>query len=224
MDLKVKDVAELLRQSEEKIRKLASDGELPSYKLNREYRFNRDEVESWITQQKQIYPLKEEPNPRPGMQQFSFYRALNRGGVSNTITGKTKEEIIPRAVELIASQLKLDPEILSEMLLDREKLMPTSINNGIAIPHTRECIQKVPFDLVMLVFLKKPIEYGALDGKPVDTLFFLFASSDKNHLHLLAKIAHLCSDPKGLALLKSQPDKTKTLEFIKDWESKLDII
>lgn len=235
MDLKIKDVAELLNISETTIRRMLKNGEIPAYKLNSQYRFSRNEIEAWMMQQKlglgsaekelptrageqQIYPAKHES----GANQFSLYRAINRGGVHN-VKGKTKEELIRNAVELIAPTLRLDPAVLSELLIDREKLMPTAFNNGIAVPHARECLSQVPFDLVAVVFPEKPIEYGALDEKPVEALFFLFATGDKIHLHFLAKIAHFSSNDKALAMLKSRPEKGKLLEFIREWEGKLRI-
>jgi nitrogen PTS system EIIA component len=110
---------------------------------------------------------------------------------------------------------------LTDLLLDREALQPTALNNGIAIPHTRDFLLNVHHDMVPVVFPEKSISYGALDGKPVHTLFFLFASDDKKHLHLLAKIAHLSSQPTALALLQSQPSKETLLEYVKNWEGSI---
>ncbi len=236
MDLKIKDVAELLNISETTIRRWLQSGKIPAYKLNSQYRFSRIEIEDWMmnrklglsqeegelpnpTGEEQIFPPKQES----GAQQFSLYRAINRGGIHHNVKGVTKEEVIRNTMELIAPTLRLDPAVLSELLIDREKLMPTAFNNGIAVPHTRECLSRVPFDLVAVVFPEKPIEYGALDEKPVDTLFFLFATGDKMHLHFLAKIAHFSSNEKALALLKSRPEKGKLMEFIREWEGKLRI-
>ena len=234
MDLKIKDVAELLNVSETTIRRWLLDGKIPAYKLNRQYRFSRIEIENWMMKQKlfltqkpfdlkpsgeeQIYPVKQET---AGNQQFNLYRAINRGGIYNDIPGKTKEEVIRNTMELIAEQLHLDAAVLSELLIDREKLMPTAFNHGIAVPHARECIQHIPFDIVTVVFPKEPIDWGALDAKPVHTLFFLFATGDKIHLSLLAKIAHFSGDKKALALLQSQPEKSYLMEFIRKWESTL---
>lgn len=239
MDLKIKDVAELLNVSETTVRRWLIDRKIPAYRLNRQYRFSRIEIENWMMKRKlqfteesqehrndevQIYPQSEQGKSTlsgSGAQQFSLYRAINKGGVYDNIAGDNKETIIRNTMDVIANELLLDPEVASELLIDREKLMPTSLNHGIAVPHARECLTKVPFDLVAIVFPKKPIEYGALDGKPVDILFFLFASGDKIHLHLLAKIAHLSSNPKALNLLKSHPSKGALLEFIKEWEGNL---
>lgn len=238
MDLKIKDVAELLNISETTIRRWLLNGKIPAYKLNSQYRFSRIEIENWMmnrklgfsqesadlrsaTGEEQIYPPKSESQGQSGVHQFSLYRAINRGGVHHNVKGETKEEVIRNAMELIAPALRLDPAVLSELLIDREKLMPTAFNNGIAVPHARECLQKVPFDLVAVVFPEQPIEYGALDEKPVEILFFLFAGGDKNHLHLLAKIAHFSSNEKALQMIKSRPEKAKLMEFIREWEGKL---
>ena len=236
MDLKIKDVADLLNVSETTIRRWLLDRKIPAYKLNRQYRFSRIEIENWMMKQRlklsseedrflptqtgeeQIFPQKKE-----GHQQFSLYRTINRGGVYIDVKGETKEEIIHNVTPLIANQLRTDPEVLSELLIDRENLMPTAFNNGVAVPHARECLQQAPFDLVTVVFPKKPIEYGALDGKPVDILFFLFATGDKIHLHLLAKLAHLSSDSTLINFIRTKPEKLQLLESILDWENTLNI-
>jgi PTS system nitrogen regulatory IIA component len=245
MDLKIKDVAELLNVSEKTIRRWLMDGKIPAYRLHSQYRFSRIESENWVMScklhQDQASPLKfsgsplcsspqiafeqeeaeEEAEPKVGLQQFSRYRAIHKGGILCAVPGTTKEEIISTTVKQSAKILGCDIDILTELLLDREKLMPTALNHGVAVPHTREFVFKGPFDVVIVVFPEKPIEYGALDGNPIHTLFFLFASGDKHHLHLLAKIAHLSSNEKMLQLLKSSPDKQTLLAHVQDWEANL---
>ena len=53
------------------------------------------------------------------------------------------------------------------LLMDREKLMPTALNNGIAVPHTREVLLNRTTDIVVMVSPSQPIDWGALDKKPV---------------------------------------------------------
>ncbi|MCB1082906.1 MAG: PTS sugar transporter subunit IIA, partial [Simkania sp.] len=74
-------------------------------------------------------------------------------------------------------------------------------------------------DVVVVVFPKTPIDWGALDENPVHTIFFLFACDDKRHLHLLAKLAHLSSNDEALELMRSKPLKKELLDYVKDWES-----
>jgi PTS system nitrogen regulatory IIA component len=96
--------------------------------------------------------------------------------------------------------------------------MSTSLGHGIAIPHARDFIFPKPFDVVSVVFLKSPIDYGALDGEKVKTLFFLFACDEKRHLNLLAKIAHLVKSDETRSFLSLKPQKADLLTYVKEWE------
>ena len=226
MDLKLKDVTELLNVSETTIKRWIADGKIPYYRLHNQYRFSRSEIENWVLSCKQggdFSPFAEEEftKEKLGTQQFGLFRAVHKGGVYANIPGDTKEEVIRNAMEEIAKDLHLDAEVITELLLDRENLMPTALSNGIGVPHTRDFLLQESYDVIAVVFPKKPIEYGALDGQPVDTLFFLFACDDKRHLHLLAKLAHLSSKPENLSYLKKHPTKAQLLEYIKNWESNI---
>jgi PTS system nitrogen regulatory IIA component len=239
MDLKIKDVAELLNLSETTIRRWLGEGKIPAYRINHQYRFSRIEIENWMMRCKlknsqsnlsalheaQIYPpVDEDPHDisfRGGMHHFCLYRAIHQGEVFAAISGATKEEIIRGTTKAIAQKLNVDAEVLSELLIDREKLMPTALNNGMAVPHARDLFRKGPLDMVFVVYPSEPIEYGALDGMPAHTLFFLFAGNDKGHLQLLAKLAHLGSSSQVLEFLRTKPPKKELLDFLRSWEGQV---
>lgn len=223
MDLTIDEVSELLSSSPDTVEKLAQDGDIPSYKLNNTTRFfSREEIENWMVHRKKEPKMKSgssfEANPCNGRGHFCFYRAIHHGGIYTDIEGSTKEEIIRNTCELAAEKMQFDPQLTAEILLDRESLMPTSFGNGFAIPHPREILSQRDEDAIIVVYPKTPLEYGALDNKPVHTLFFLFSSSDKSHLHLLAKIAHLISDETAQAFFREKPTKEALLDLIRAWE------
>lgn len=235
MDLKIKDVADLLNVSESTIRRWITDGKIPNYRINQHYYFSRTEIENWVISRKDktegISPFVRHQEmesssisiPRAqttgGNKQFSLFRAIHKGDVLYHVVGQTKEEVIRTTMRKMAKILHVDAEVMTDLLLDRESLMPTALNNGIAVPHTRDSLLNTHHDVVIVVFLEKPLEYGALDGKPVHTLFFLFACEDKRHLHLLAKIAHLSHQSSALDFFQTQPSKEQLLSFVKEWES-----
>ncbi len=240
MDLKIKDVAELLNVSETTIRRWLKDGKIPAYQLNHQYRFNKSEIEDWMMKCKlksdadknSFSPFQEEELfsrgskvgslHRTGTQSFSLYRAMNKGGVLLDVPGRTKEAVIRFAMQKAAPRVGLDPELITELLLDRESLMTTGLNKGIAVPHPRDPVLTLPgSDLIITVFPEAPVNYGSLDGQPVHTLFFLFSASDKTHLHLLSKIAHLSSDQTILDFFSQKPHTDKLLGFVKEWEAKI---
>jgi nitrogen PTS system EIIA component len=230
MDLKIKDVAELLNVSETTVKRWLTTGEIPAYYIG-EYRFNRNEIEDWVMKQKLVHPVTSSDNhsktsrkadshsiTKGGIKQYSLYRAVHKGGVLYDIPGNTKEEVIRSVMKRIASQLNLDADVLTDLLLDRENLQSTGLGNGIGLPHTRDHLLNTHQDVVVVAFPEKPINYGSLDGKPVHTLFFLFACDDKRHLNLLYKIAHLVHRDDLIEFLQSKPSKESVLEYIKNWE------
>lgn len=237
MDLKIKDVAELLNVSETTVRRWLNDSKIPAYKLNGQYRFSRIEIENWMMSQKlkvkensiepgEMLSLKDEKTQnllsgQIGSQAFSLFRAVYKGGVISNVSGRSKKEVVFASVKIIAENLGLDADVIFELLMDRENLMPTALNHGVAVPHTRDFLLQKPFDVVNIVYLDRPIEYGALDGQPVHTLFFLFANQDKTHLHLLAKLAHLTRSNEALAFFQRRPSKKEVLAYLKEWEVKV---
>lgn len=239
MDLKIKDVADLLNVSETTIRRWLKDGKIPAYQLNHQYRFSRGEIEDWMMkcklnlgkdgfspfEEKQIYPEPEEsPVVRGGTQQFGLYRAMHKGGVISDVVAKNKHQLIQMVMQKVAPRLGLDPDLMTELLIDREELMSTALNSGIAVPHPRDIVLEVPgSDALITVFPQKPIDYDALDGQPVHVLFFLFSSSDKSHLHLLSKLAHLGNQQTALDFLASKPTQENLLAYIKEWEANIRI-
>ncbi len=218
MDLTLEDVAQLLNVSEVTLEKWVTEGKIPYYRLKQQYRFSRDEIETWMFTGHSVQASETEAL---GLHHFGLYRAVHKGGVYHNVPGDTKEELIRNAMQRIAADLHLDAEVLTELLLERESLMSTGLSQGVAVPHSRDCLLEESFDVVSVVFPEHPIEYGALDGQPVHTLFFLFACDDKRHLHLLAKIAHLSRKVEHVQFLRSHPSKSGLLDFLKQWESHL---
>ncbi len=224
MDLRLEEVADLLRVSPATISKWLQEGRIPSYQIDGVVRFDRMEVEKWMVDP-QFLGQGESGSPtlQTGTKQFGLYRALHRGELFHISSVFSKEGLIRAATKLASPSLGLDSEMISDLLIDREQLMPTGIGRGVAVPHPRDLVLAGPSDRIVVVFPENPIEWGSLDEQPVHTIFFLFSGSDKRHLHLLAKLAHLANAPEGLALLRRQPSKEELLQYVGSWEGGLKI-
>jgi nitrogen PTS system EIIA component len=224
MDLELQEVAGLLQVSESQLLHWAEAGKVPAYFINDQYRFNRQEIEAWVLREQQDASSgtdEKEGQKQAGSLKFNLFRALNNGAVFADIEGETKAEIIKNVMKRLAPQLRLDPDVLTELFLDREQLMSTAVGAGLAIPHARDFLLHGHRDVVAVVFLRQPIDYDALDGEKVHTLFFLLASDDKRHLALLSKIAHLTSSKAMKEALMKKLPKSELLECVKEWESQL---
>ncbi|BAE81429.1 phosphotransferase system mannitol/fructose-specific Pts IIA [Chlamydia felis Fe/C-56] len=225
MDLKLEELASLLDVSENTVRRWLEEGAIPSYRMNNEHRFNREEIEDWILNNQVLVGLekdeKKDEDFRDLSLKYSLYKAIYRGGIIRDISVNNKAEALQYASSYIAEKFNLDASVLFEMLTYRESLMSTGIGGGIALPHAKDFLLNAYYDVVVPMFLSTSIDFGALDGKPVNILFFLFASQDKSHLNLVNKIVHLGMSLEARNFLISHPEKEQLLAYIKNWESQI---
>ena len=113
-----------------------------------------------------------------------------------------KAQLLGELYERAARELGLDPRPVISAIAAREALGSTGVGGGIAIPHARLPWLERRFGL--LARLKRPIDFDAIDGAPVD-LVFLLLSSDKpedEQLSALACAARALRDPEILARLR----------------------
>jgi nitrogen PTS system EIIA component len=223
MDLEVKEVSQLLNVPEAILLQWIKEGKMPAYYIQDRYRFNRAEIEDWVMQQTLVQEddLPKDISKTLGQQQFNLYRAINKGEVFTDIKATTKLAVIKETTKRLASKLKLDADVLTDVIMEREQLAPTALGSGFGIPHARDFHLPGQSDVVAVVFLENPISYEALDGQPVHTLFFLLACDDKRHLSLLAKIAHLVKNQDMALELAKKPSKPELLEKVKNFEANL---
>src|SRR5208283_3836525 len=105
-----------------------------------------------------------------------LYDALKSGGIHYRISGKDKPSVLHSVVETMNLPEEVDREFLYQVMLARETLGSTGIGDGIAIPHVRNpIVLHLPRPMVTLCFLERPVDFGAIDGQPVTTLFTLIS-------------------------------------------------
>ena len=83
----------------------------------------------------------------------------------------TKQQLLQDLARKAASSLGLQADYVASELLKREQLGSTGMGNGVAIPHARLPVVNRPYGLVAR--LKPPVDFDAIDGKPVDLVFML---------------------------------------------------
>jgi RNA polymerase primary sigma factor len=118
---------------------------------------------------------------------------------------KLQEEALRAVVDRLPLPPGMEREFLLQMLLAREQLASTGLGHGIAIPHPREpIVLRVTTPAVSVCYLASPIDFDAIDGRPVHTLFTVISPSVRVHLHLLAVLAACLRDPDALARVESR--------------------
>jgi nitrogen PTS system EIIA component len=117
-----------------------------------------------------------------------------------------KQKLLEELARRAARRVDLDPLLILAELDKREELGSTGMGGGIAVPHARFQQLRQPF--VTLVRLKKPIEFDAVDGKPVDTIALLLlpVARQGEQLGALACIARKLRDPLVMKALRKARD------------------
>ena len=206
MQLSVKDAATFLNVSDETIYKWVRQNEIPSHTVNEQIRFNRAELLEWATA-RNVHVSPDLFNAGEACKSSlpTLAEALKAGGVAYRVGGEDQPSVLRAIVDLLKLPETVDREFLYQILLARESLGSTGVGDGVAIPHVRNpLVLHVSEPVVTLSFLETPINFHAVDGKPVNTLFTLISPTVKTHLHLLSRLGFVLHQPAFKAALKRQ--------------------
>ncbi|MDR1444852.1 MAG: PTS sugar transporter subunit IIA [Treponema sp.] len=146
---------------------------------------------------------------------------VERGGVFYGLLGASVEALVTELTGLIPCLDGGDPanKALLQAVLEREALMSTGIGRGVALPHPRNpLIADTEKQLVSIGFPAVPVDWKALDGKPVHTALLIVSASAKLHLHTFSKINFLCQDNDFLSLLRNRAPQDRIIGAIREAE------
>jgi nitrogen PTS system EIIA component len=107
-----------------------------------------------------------------------------------------------------------------DSLVRREKLGSTGLGGGVAIPHGRSAT--LDRAVGAFVRLKDPVEFDAVDGKPVDLVFALVVPEHftDQHLLFLAELAEMFSDAPLCAALRQARDSHALFDALAGWKER----
>ncbi len=226
MQLSVKDTAKILNVSEKTIYRWIKQQVVPVYQINEQYRFNRSELLEWATSRRiQVSPeifqeTEHSKTPLP-----SLSEALKVGGISYRVGGNDKPSVLHSIVDLLNLPEEVDRDFLYQVLMARETLGSTGIGEGIAIPHVRNpVVLHVSKPSMTLCFLDTPIDFGAIDGQPVSTLFTLISPTIRAHLHILSRLGFVLQNPDFKKALNNQASREELMETLSRAEAALPAI
>jgi fructose-specific phosphotransferase system IIA component len=134
----------------------------------------------------------------------------------------TKNQAIGELVALLAKNGEIqDANSVLNAVLEREMTRTTGIGNGLAIPHGKSSGTS---QLVMAIGkLAAPIDFQAIDGRPVSLIWLLASPPDKTgpHIHALARISRLMTSDKFRQALTQAKSAQEIYDVIVQQENAL---
>jgi nitrogen PTS system EIIA component len=217
--LSVREAADALGVSQKTVYRWIKDGRLPSHRLGAQHFLERSEVNNLVIREG-LGPLPDGADDGENVEDISLHDMLVRGGVFYRISGATKKDVLRNALGLIKGVDDSVSDPLFQMFLAREELASTGIGEHIAIPHARgSLVGYVSQPILSLSFLETPIDYGALDSKPVYALFMLISPNVRTHLRILARLAFCLHAPEFKKAVLNQASRETILKILAETEA-----
>ena len=127
---------------------------------------------------------------------------LDCDAIKTALPGGNKRSLMKQLADLAGQRLGIKPAFVLAGLNEREQLGSTGFGQGVAIPHAKiEGLEQV---YALFVRLGDPVDYKAIDGRPVDLVFLLLSPPDAGaeHLKALAAISRVTRDVATLERLR----------------------
>jgi PTS system nitrogen regulatory IIA component len=112
---------------------------------------------------------------------------LDFDAIKTSLPGGNKRSLLQQIANLAAQRLSMEPALILASLAEREQLGSTGFGQGVAIPHGK--IEGLARIYGLFVRLSEPLDYKAIDGRPVDLVFLLLSPVDAGAEHLKALAA-----------------------------------
>jgi len=223
MQLTVREVSRFFDVTQATLTRWIKQKGLPAQYVNGQYRFNRSEVLEWATANQikvsleMFSHLESEDELVPNLSE-----ALEAGGIFSGLKASNKDQALRALIDVLPLPEGVDREVLLRLFLAREASASTGIGGGIALPHVRNpIVLHVERPLVILCYLERPIDFGALDGQPVRVLFSMICPTMRSHLQTISRLSFALHDPMFREIVMRQASREEILQGVRRVESAL---
>jgi fructose-specific phosphotransferase system IIA component len=150
---------------------------------------------------------------------MKVYELLDEKYILTDFKSGKKEGIINELIDLYKNNEKVNNlEKVRTAIHEREKIMSTGVGKGFAIPHGKTNA----INEIIAAFGKTvtPIEYQALDNKPVNLVFLLVGKDNlvSTHIKLLSRISRMMNKDEFRDKLTKANSSEEILELFKKEE------
>ena len=127
----------------------------------------------------------------------------------------SKKQLLEMLADLASEKTGLDKRSILDALIERERLGTTGIGRGVALPHTRLGALK----RIFCAFIKTtPVDFEAVDDKPIDLAFLLLVPEEAgaDHLKALARLSRLLRNESVASALRQAKDPETVYKLIEE--------
>jgi PTS system nitrogen regulatory IIA component len=223
MQLTIRQATRYLNVDEETVHRWIRERGLPAHRLDERLYLNAIELWEWATEngvqvsRDLLDRERERPEETPSLDSM-----LAAGGIHHDVPGEDRPSVLREVVARLPLPAGVDRGFVTAVLEAREAMGSTGIGDGIAIPHVRNPILlQVGAPSVTLCLLRTPVEFDAIDGRPVHALFTVVSATVPSHLRILARLGFALHDEPLRELLRVRGPAPAILERVRGIERRL---
>ncbi|HTN74633.1 MAG TPA: PTS sugar transporter subunit IIA [Pirellulaceae bacterium] len=234
-DFDIPSLAQYLHLAADVVLRMAERGKLPGRKMQGQWKFSSAEIHHWLEERigaseddaelAQVEGVLDRgrASEQTADESISITGLLPIAAIAKPLAARTRGAVIKDMVDLAAQTGWLwDPEKLAEAVRARESLHPTALDNGVALLHPRRPMANIlaePF--LALGITSSGVPFGDAKGQLTDIFFLICATSDREHLRMLARLSRLIGDESFLSELRAADDARAVHELIEQREQDL---
>ena len=149
----------------------------------------------------------------------TFASLLQRAHVFSGVPTGARDDVLRRFLDRLVEAGAIDEEHSTTVLravLKRERAGTTGIGRGIAIPHCKTAAVESP--LVAFARTDEPVDYGAADGDPVQSLFLVVSplTDSDTHVEVLRSVAKIARDDYAARVLRNTSQCDSLFELFRE--------
>lgn len=211
------------------VEKQVSRGHIPGRRVGGEWRFNKSEITEWLEREMPSFSetdlavLERTHVSTEVCPNSPISSLLQLEYVEVPLDAGTKPSVLKRLVTVAAKSWQIfDTAAVLDAVRQREDMMSTSFEGGIAIPHP---LNRMPEALGESVIAfgrtASGIPFGGPRRELTDMFFLVLTRSNDTHLQILARLGRLFQTPDFLTELRAAETSEQAYDVIIAADNKL---
>jgi len=220
--LTLDQLAERLQRDRRELEKLVQRGRIPGHRVEGTWRFHPTEVTQWLEQELRGYStaelavVEESHRSIDANVEIPVSSLLRLETVQVPLDARTKRSVLENLLEVAGRSYQVwEPAVLLAAIQQREEVMSTAFENGIAIPHPRSPLPAALGEsLIAYGRTLSGIPFGGSKRTLTDIFFLVLCRDARTHLQVLARLGRMLQLPGFLDALRAAPDNATSYDVI----------
>ena len=226
----IEELTRQLGRDRRQIEKMVSRGHIPGRRVAGEWRFNRTEITQWLESEIREFDEVTLAHVEQAQQSSALdprspiSQLISLDTVEVPLDAGTKPSVMQSLVELAGRTWHiLEPAAVLHAVRQREEVMSTGFDNGIAIPHPRNPLPNALSDSVVAFGRTlSGIPFGAPRRQLTDMFFLVLARDSRTHLQILARLGRMLQTPDFVDTLRAAETSLAAHAIICDADAAID--